>query len=370
MQPIPILYVIDFFRDPNAGTEGQLKQLIDHLDRKRFDPHLLVFKGSEYLQKEGFSCPVTVLGNSSLASPGLWMSLYRFARQQRRRGVRVAHVYFNDASVVGPPVFAAAGIKTIISRRDMGYWYTPFYRAVLKLTRWFVSRAVVNSRAVGEVTERAEGIAKQHIRVIYNGYQPQTLAPEPVSELEQIRGKGQLVAGLVANIRPIKRMQDAVEAVAKLAAEGIDVQLVIVGGGDSSELESLAAESGIAGQIHFLGARGDVQRCLEYFDLALLCSESEGFSNAIVEYQFAGLPVICTDTGGNPEAIIPGETGWLYPVGDVPALAGLLRQMENDAEGRQAMARAAASSARERFSVSKMVDEHENLYLELCGIAL
>ena len=342
-------------------------QLISQLDRRRYSPRLLVFKSSEYIEQQQFPCPVTVLGVSSLASPSMWWLLLRFARQQYSQGVRIAHVYFNDASVVGPPVFWLAGIKTIISRRDMGYWYTPVYRAVLRLTRHFVAMAVVNSQAVGEVTSQVEGITGDKLRVVYNGYMPRQANHSVIPELESIAASQQLVAGLVANIRPIKRMQDAIAAVAKLRREGVYMQLVIVGGGDSSGLERLAAESGVDDSVWFLGARSDVQQCLAYFDVALLCSESEGFSNALVEYQYAGLPVICTRTGGNPEAIVEGITGLLYEVGDVDGLAAQLKCLVENDQLRQKMGEDAQSSASQRFSVKKMVEEHEKLYDGLLG---
>lgn len=366
-RPVPILFVIDYFRDPNAGTEGQLKQLISHLDRDRFAPRLLVFKHSDYLGQEGFPCPVSVLGASSLSSPGMWWALFRFAREQFRQGVRLAHVYFNDASVIGPPIFAMTGIKTIISRRDMGYWYTPMYRTLLKITGRFVTRVIVNSCAMGEVTANVENIPRDRISVIHNGYKPQEVGGDVIAVLEAIRGKGALIAGLVANIRPIKRMQDAIIAVALLRDRGVAMQLVIIGAGDSAELVALAKQRGVEDCVHFLGAREDVQQCLQYFDVALLCSESEGFSNAIVEYQFAGLPVICTNTGGNPEAIINGRTGFLFEVGDVPALADLLHRLISDKGLRRTMGREAVESAAERFSVARMVSEHERIYGELLG---
>lgn len=361
----PILYVIDYFRDPNAGTEGQLKQLIDNLDRTRFSPRLLVFRGSDYLDREGFSCPVTVLGQGSLMRPGMWAALYRFARRQAREGVRLAHVYFNDASVICPPVFALAGMKTLISRRDMGYWYTPKYRLLLRITQRFVKAAVVNSRAVGEVTSATEGIEPARIRVIYNGYRSEPQREAAIADLQALRENGLPLAGLVANIRPIKRIQDAIEALALLRAQDIDLQLVVIGSGDPAELNDLAQRRGVADRVFFLGPRDDVQRCLDYFDVALLCSESEGFSNAIVEYQYAGLPVICSDTGGNPEAIIDGETGFLFPVADVKALADHLQTLVEDPGRRQQMGGAAAASARQRFAVETMVAEHEQLYRQV-----
>ena len=156
--PRKILFVIDYFKDSNSGTEGQLLQLIANIDRRQFSPLLLVFQPSHYLSKHGFPCPYTVLGVSSLTNPVMWWQLFLYAQTVRREGVELAHVYFNDASVICPPVFAFAGIKTIISRRDMGYWYDSLYKILLRVTGRFVAAVVVNSHAVAQVTEAVEHI--------------------------------------------------------------------------------------------------------------------------------------------------------------------------------------------------------------------
>jgi glycosyltransferase involved in cell wall biosynthesis len=216
--PQNILFVIDSFRDPQAGTEGQLFKLIQGLDRKAYRPHLLVFEETPYLQQYEFPCPYGVLGKRSLTNPLMWYRLYRFAKKSRKNGVRLAHIFFNDASIICPPVFAWVGIKTIISRRDMGYWYTPTYLRLLRITRRWVSCVVVNSRAVKEVTVEKEGIHSDLVQVIYNGYENNTSIPiQPLSELEQLRlSPNTLIVGLVANIRPIKRIKDAIDALAML----------------------------------------------------------------------------------------------------------------------------------------------------------
>ena len=75
----PLLYVIDYFRDPHAGTEGQLCALVEGLDGSEFAPHLLVFEDSPWLREKGFPCEYTVLGHRSLASPATWLALARLA---------------------------------------------------------------------------------------------------------------------------------------------------------------------------------------------------------------------------------------------------------------------------------------------------
>lgn len=366
----PILFVIDHFRNPNAGTEGQLFQLVKGLDRTRYTPYLLVFSDSDYLREQGFPCEYEVLGHSRLSSPSMWLALWKFASRFRSRGGRLAHIFFNDPSLICPPVFRCQGIKTIISRRDMGYWYTPTWQAALIVTGRFVSAVITNSRAVKAVTAQKELLSPSRIYVVYNGYERGPESRVVPSELALLRRQypSAVFVGLVANIRPIKRIQDAIEALSGGGHSCSDsVHLVVIGDGDSSELKNLATNLGVNKRVHFLGRRSDVKSCLEALDAALLCSESEGFSNSIIEYMQAGLPVICSNVGGNPEAVEHGETGYLYPCGDVAALANFLTKLSENDELRRSIGDQAGKVARERFGMQQMVIEHQHIYQRVIG---
>lgn len=368
--PQPILFVIDHFRNPNAGTEGQMFNLIKGLDRARFEPVLLVFRDSEYLQENSFPCDYHVLGHARVFSLTTWAALWKMARRFRTSGIQVAHVFFNDPSVVCPPIFRLNGIKTIISRRDMGYWYTPAYRAMLALSGRFVSAAITNSDAVRQVTTRAEPLAPSQVHVVYNGYELGELAGDLPADLAELRFRypNAVFAGLVANIRPIKRMEDAVIAVGQLHQKGHDLHLVLIGDGDQADLRLLALQRGVSDRVHFLGPRTDVRACLKALDIGLLCSESEGFSNAIIEYMQAGLPVVCSNVGGNQEAVEHDETGYLYPCGDIGELAWHLEVLSKSSELRQRIGDNALRCARERFSMEAMVAKHQDIYERLIGL--
>lgn len=363
--PAKILYVIDHFKNPNAGTEGQLYQLIKHLDRDKFQPELLVFSNSSWLQENSFPCPVYVLGSRSLKSPRTWWQLLRQARRFRQSGGRLAHVFFNDPSIICPPVFKLCGIKTLISRRDMGYWYTPGLKRLLNFTRQFCEGAVVNSHAVAEVTSEAEGFSKPDVRVIYNGYESSDLEHAEVKELQMLKGRGRQLVGLVANIRPIKRIEDMIRALSIIKDSAQLLDFIHIGDGDKAELTKLAETLGVSDRVHFMGARSDIKACLQYFDMAALCSESEGFSNAIVEYLQSGLPVVCSQVGGNPEAITNDFNGFLYDCGDEHNLAKHLLDLATNEEKRQQYSENARSQANERYTVSAMIESHQLLYKKL-----
>ena len=363
--PQKILFVIDHFRNPYAGTERQLYRLLTGLDRSKFEPELLVFTESAFLKDQSVPCHWSSLGSSSLSSPITWIRLARFAADFRRRGGRLAHVFFNDPSILCPPVFSAFGIRTLISRRDMGYWYTPAIERVLRLTRFFVAGVVVNSRAVAEITHLKESIPKDRIHLIYNGVIEPDTRPEKYripAELIPLKERGAIIAILVANIRPIKRIEDAVAAIGHNRDQVPKLNLVVVGTGESSDLEERAQELGVSDRVHFLGGRSNVSAYLSAADIGLLCSESEGFSNSVVEYMQHGLPVICTQTGGNPEAIEDKVSGLLYPVADQSTLAYHLRELASSGTLRRQLGTRAKEEAYKRFSVRTMLEAHQSLY--------
>lgn len=369
MSVTPLLYVIDYFRNPHAGTEGQLLALIEGLDRSEFAPHLLVFEDSPWLRENGFPCEYTVLGHRLLNSPATWLAMARFAWRFRQNGYRLCHVFFIDPSIICPLVFRLFGIYTLISRRDMGYWYTPLLKCILRLTRRFAEGVVANSQAVKTVTIAAEGFRKEDIHVIYNGF-PDAPKSTPVksrqvTELKRLREEGHLLMGLVANIRPIKRIEDAVSCLALLREVVPNLSLVVIGAGDGGDLIRKAKDQGVADRLHLLGSSDDVPGCLGFLDIGILCSESEGFSNAIVEYKRAGLPVVCSEVGGNPEAITHGEDGFVYPLGNAELFADAVRVLADDPLLRKAMGGLAQQNAVREFGMAKMVEAHQSLYLSV-----
>lgn len=363
--PVKILFIIDNFSSPFAGTEGQLFKLLKGLDRSKYSPHLLLFRRSNYIEEHGCPCNYSVLGKSKILSPTTWFNLFQRLKSFKRQGFKIAHIFFNDPSIIAPPLLKILGVKCIISRRDMGYWYTPSYLALLRFNSRFVDHVAVNSEAVKMITCDEERYASSRVSVIYNGYQDTTkLNKESISFK---KNDSEVVLGIVANIRPIKRLEDAVEALAVINSATNTSRLVICGGGDVSQLEELANRLGVRDRLHCVGAQIETSAFTEGFDICLLCSESEGFSNAVIEYMQHGKPVVCSEVGGNSEIISHGETGYLYPAGDIEALVGLLRYLIENPQRRFELGRQARKNVIENYGMTKMLDAHEALYEALLG---
>ena len=363
-KPIKLLFIIDYFKNPYAGTEGQLYKLIEGLDKSRYKPCFVVFRNSDYLDNNEFPISVDVLNLKRLSSPGCLFTLLRYFFRKKKDGYRLAHIYFNDPSIICPPILKLLGYKILISRRDMGYWYTRLNIFLLRINALFVSKVIANSNAVKSITVKYEWYKDSSVEVIYNGYQESNVE-ESLKPDEIIRAKGEVRIILVANIRPIKRIQDAIKAIKVAHDDNDKIALYVLGDGDASHLTALAEDLGINKFIHFLGSRDDVLQLLPEFHIGILCSQSEGFSNTLIEYMQSGLPVICTKVGGNPEIIEHGVNGFLYEAGDTSTLANHVVELAGDGDMRRRMGCLGKEKVNNNYELSKCVQSHQKLYKQL-----
>lgn len=333
-----VMFLVDYYANPHAGTESQLLQLIEHLDRSRYKPAMTVFRSSDYIESKQFPCSVNVLGINKLASFRSIVKIARYVLVLRREGYRLVHCYFNDSALIAPFFLKLGGIRVIVSRRDMGFWYTSYNLAILRLISPLIDRYVANCNAVKQLVHRQEWVPREKITVIYNGYKPSASINQLASAIKLPHISDNVpVIGVVANLRPIKRLDTLLEAFALTRKEYPEAYLIIVGDKATDEtiknfksLEALADRLKIKERIVFTGQIKDPSPYINLFTVAVLCSESEGFSNSIIEYMQAGRPTVCTDTGGNSELIQNGFNGFLVPVGDSVALANCLIRLLGD----------------------------------------
>jgi glycosyltransferase involved in cell wall biosynthesis len=368
---IRIVYILDFFFNAHGGTETQIVSLIRNLDRAGYEPFVYLLRDKTEIQGVLADVPVESIGIRKLGSVTTLFRLAWLCVRLRHRGIRLAHLYFNDTTVALPWLLRVAGIRVIISRRDMGFWHTPGLLRVLRLNRFAVAAVVANSSAVRDAVLVNERYPPGKIVVIPNGKAPvaSTADPRATRRAIGLDATARIIL-VVANIRPIKRIADVISALALVRCHCPDANVVLagadhaglVGPSHKAELQALAKEFGVESHVFFLGAVEEPAAWVNAADICVLASESEGLSNSIIEYMLAEKPIVCTAVGGNPELISHDVTGALVEVGHPEQLAMEIIRYLRDPERARAVAKSAAQYARSRYSVAQMVTAHEALY--------
>ncbi len=365
------MYLLDEYYNPNGGTEGHIMQLVNYLDSKEFSIEVTVLRETEYINNHNLPVKVNVLNVKKILSVDAVKKLRRFAKYLKANEFKLVHIFFNDASIIAPLFIKLFGIKVIISRRDMGFWYTKLNLVLLKFNQYFVDLVVVNSKAVGRITRQREKIHSEKLKIIYNGYDSSRFKKytKPVLRADLKLSPEIPIVGIVANIRPIKRINDLINAFTKVHQHLSNAQLVIIGDNDPSyDLSGVlqqAEVSKIKDNIHFLGKKTEVIPYILDFNVCVLCSESEGFSNSIVEYMKCGKATICTDVGGNSEIVEHGNNGYLVNVGDINALARCIETLLINQELAIHMGEKAKLFVSANYSQKRMLEQYTNLYNEI-----
>jgi glycosyltransferase involved in cell wall biosynthesis len=187
----------------------------------------------------------------------------------------------------------------------------------------------------------AAGVAEDRVGLAYYGTDTERFLAAGVAGA--LRNRFQIPPGafVVGNVgyfyrprrhvlggRAIKGHEVLIRAVARLRARGCPAHLVLVGGPWKGAERYVADLSRYAGELlgpayHYAGATDNVVDCYADFDVAVHPSISDNLGGA-VESLLCGIPTIASDAGGLPEAVVPGETGRLFPSGDSEGLADQL----------------------------------------------
>ncbi|HEX6529032.1 MAG TPA: glycosyltransferase [Burkholderiales bacterium] len=215
------------------------------------------------------------------------------------------------------------------------------------------------------------GLRGRRTEVIYNGVDLEHWKPVSEEARRCIRSAldyapSDFVIGLSAVLRPEKNHVQLVDAVAALRSRGVPARALLIGDGPMrAAVEARARGHGIAEHVMITGFQEDVRVLVGAADAMVLCSTAvETFSMAALEAMALARPVVQSELGGAAEMTVPGENGYLFPVGDTRALIERLAALADERERRR-MGRAARASVERHFSERAMVDGYEIMFQEL-----
>jgi len=238
-------------------------------------------------------------------------------------------------------------------------------RSYLPITRYSINQSDGVTAVSNYLRERTMRVfdVKKDIEVIYNSVNCDvyTRNKNP-ADREEYAPKGERLLVHLSNFRPVKRVTDVIEIFDRVRKQ-IPAKLMLIGDGpDRSVAEWLTVQKGIHEDVLFLGKQDRVQEKLGIADILLMPSELESFGLAALEAMACEVVPIATRTGGVPEVIEHGVSGYLADVGDVDTMARYATELLNDESRLRALGKAARAAAQSRFCSSKIVPQYENFY--------
>ena len=208
---------------------------------------------------------------------------------------------------------------------------------------------------------------KKEIETVYNFIDDRVYNKKDASHLKKQYGilEDEKVVIHVSNFRKVKRVQDIVYSF-QLIQKAINAKLLLVGDGpEMTYISNLVSELGLTDKVLFLGKQENLEELYSLSDLMLLLSEKESFGLVLLEAMACGVPCIGTNTGGIPEVIYEGETGYICEVGDIKSIANRAIELLSNDLLHQNMSGNAAFTAKNVFHSEKIVTQYESIYYDL-----
>ena len=385
-----ILLLTDIFGGM-GGSERNIRQLLADIDKDKFELYVARFisvklsenadkferyvtrfisvKLSENPKDRGVSI-IDLHGNGIYTVAGI-RNLIFLKRLVREKNISLIVTYHESSDFYGLALSQICHIPVISSRRDMSFKTRRRHRLAYKLVGGYFDAVIAVSNAVKKEVVKRHWFPEKRIVTIYNAININEYGK--TKDGHALRDKigidpNHPIVGVVANILKIKGHHYFVHAASIIHRRNPDVEFLVVGyeakkpGYSIAELKQYGEQVGISQNLHFIGGRKDTADLISLFDVAVLASLSEGFSNVILEYMASSKPVVATEVGGNPEIVVHGETGLLVPPADSKALANAILSILKDKEAALRFGRACRKRVEERFSLDIMLRNYENLF--------
>lgn len=377
-RPAPLIAHVVFSFDV-GGLENGLANLINHMPEERFR-HAVVCLSHYTDFRERIRRPdvkLFALHKRPGKDFGAYVRLWRLLKHLRPDIVHTR----NYGTLDGALVAALAGVPRRI-HGEHGWDMTDLHGASIKyrlLRRWLgplVQRHVTVSDDLGVWLKDKIRIPAAKVLAIHNGVDTTAFHPDPDGRrmLADAAGPGfgpdSFIIGTVGRMDAVKDQTMLARAFVHMLRERPALRhkarLVMIGDGELlAPVRKILAEGDASALSWLPGARNDIAGLLRGFDTFVLPSLNEGISNTILEAMATGLPVIATDVGGNPELVMPGETGLLTQPADPVALADAMASYATEPTRAAAHGRAGRERAERCFSLNAMVDAYLRLYDDL-----
>ena len=360
-----------------GGTENFLYHLVTRIDRARFEPFVcsLCPLGRVGQRIADAGVPTVSLELAPTARlPELWSGVRRLAELCGELRIDLIQPLLYRANMLA--VLAARRARNrplvISGQRSLNPRGARLTVLGVQLTRRLADGIIAVSPAVRDEIVRTERIAPERIEIIRNGVDTERYRPsddgEPARERWGVSPQD-LVIGAVGRLSKTKGFHHLLEAIALLRQRQLEPKLLIAGTGPEEQaLRAQAADLELGTQVRLLGYHADLQSFYSALDIFALTSLAEGSPNALLEAMASGCAVIATAVGGVTDIVGHEANGLLLPPSNPEVLADRLQSLIENRGARHRLGQAARETIETRFSLQRMVEQHEAYYARRLGL--
>lgn len=352
---------------PSLAEKGWLIELIILTDKlsliKKFDhPNITIHYPRFYFSNKVpllIKKPLKLLYVSYFLSKILW-----------KNSNIVTHFFLPEAYVLGLILAKLTFYKgpLLMSRRSLNHYQER--RPILKIEKKLHKHCQLflsNSNAIRQQLVDEENIPREKIILIYNGAEEKRFTGgDRVSSREKLGfSNDQFIIVSVANLAPHKGHIDLIRGLSQIKNElPYNWKVLLVGQdrGVKSNLEKEIKKYKLTENIVFIENCNEPVPFLFAADLGILASHEEGFSNALIEMMAVGLPIIATNVGGNPEAIIHEKNGLIVPPSSPEDIANSILRLSKEKKLRQQFGEESHKRFLNNYTLGKCVQAYEEVY--------
>ncbi len=285
----------------------------------------------------------------------------------------ITHFFLPEAYIFG--MFAAKLTRyhgpLLMSRRSLNN-YQRKYPFIGKIEREFHKHChliLSNSKAIQHQLITEENVPLKKTALIYNGVDEKRFTVRDKISLRKKLGylNDQFIIICVANFIPHKGHMDLINGLSQIKDKlPVDWKTLLVGkerkNGYTQSLKEIIKQTNLSKNVFFIEDCDESSPFLLASDLGILPSHHEGFSNAIIEMLAAGLPVIATHVGGNPEAVIHEKNGLLIRPHCPDDIAHSILHFAKDENLRKKYGEHNYQVFLNNYTLNTCVEEYEKVY--------
>ena len=370
IEPTKNILYFSSFGDMRGGGQESLFQLIEHLDKNKFRPFVVVPNDGDLVARlKSINVIVIIIGLPKVTGFNVWTS-----GKAVKKLIDTIKTYNIDLiHTDGPRNTFYGGLAAKIKCKPLIWHIRISEKDKYDRLLYFLSSRIV--LVANTLRTRFAWVSNSDKFItVYNGVdlsEPRLGKFVPLVREQYGIDRKTLLIAAIARIESLKGQRYLIEACGRLRDKLDDVCVLLIGdivdSGYCNECKALARELGIENRLIFAGYQNNIDQFLSEIDLFVLPSLSEAFPRSVIEAMGAGKPVIVTDVGGCSEAVEDKVSGFVVPAMDSKALADAIHKLCKDSKLRSKFGQAARVRAEKMFGIMKNVKQTEQVYLNILG---